>query len=78
MRRLVPYVCVLVALLTASPAAAAKPATSWAQAELKAVVAAGLMAKEVAARPNDPLDRGAKLALRPATLVVQHRAERLE
>src|SRR5439155_15670656 len=43
---------------TWSPAAAAKPATSWAQAELKAVVAAGLMAKETAARPNDALTRG--------------------
>jgi cell wall-associated NlpC family hydrolase len=60
MRRHVLYVCALVALLTVSPAnAAARPATSWAQAELKAVVAAGLMAKEIAARPNDPLTRGA-------------------
>lgn len=59
MRRLVPYACALVALLTMSPAAAAKPATSWAQAELKTVVAAGLMTKQVAARPNDPLTRGA-------------------
>jgi cell wall-associated NlpC family hydrolase len=59
MRRLLPYVCVLVALLAVSPATAAKPATSWAQAELKAVVAAGLMAKEIAARPNDPLTRSA-------------------
>jgi cell wall-associated NlpC family hydrolase len=59
MRRLIPYVCALVALLTMSPAAAAKPATSWAHAELKAVVAAGLMTKEVAARPNDSLTRGA-------------------
>src|SRR5439155_26537953 len=56
-RRLLPYVCVLVALLTTSPAAA-KPASSWAQAELKTVVAAGLMAREAAARPNDPLTRG--------------------
>src|SRR5215217_7077913 len=58
MRRLVPYVCALVALLAMSPAAAAVPATSWAQSELKAVVAAGLMAKNVAAKPNDPLTRG--------------------
>jgi len=57
-RRLLLHVCALVALLTLSPAAAAKPASSWAQAELKAVVAAGLMAKEAAARPNDPLTRG--------------------
>jgi cell wall-associated NlpC family hydrolase len=55
-RRLL-FVCALVALLTASPAAAATPATSWAQAELKAVVAAGLMAREAAARPNNPLTR---------------------
>src|SRR6266511_124004 len=59
MRRFIPYVCALVALLTTSPAAAARPATSWAYAELKAVVAAGLMTKEIAARPNDPLTRGA-------------------
>jgi cell wall-associated NlpC family hydrolase len=57
MRRLVPYVCALAALLAMSPAAAARPATSWAQSELKAVVAAGLMAKDVAAKPNDPLTR---------------------
>ena len=58
MRRLVPYVCALAALFALSPAAAAVPATSWAQSQLKAVVAAGLMAKEVAAKPDDPLTRG--------------------
>ena len=53
------YVCALVSLLTLSPAyAAAKPGTSWAQAELKTVVAAGLMARTAAARPNDPLTKG--------------------
>jgi cell wall-associated NlpC family hydrolase len=57
-RRLLPHVCMLVTLLALSPVAAAKPAPSWAQAELRAVVAAGLMAKEAAARPNDPLTRG--------------------
>lgn len=57
-RRLLLHVTALATLLTLSPAAAAKPATSWAQAELKAVVAAGLMAKGAAARPNDPLTRG--------------------
>jgi cell wall-associated NlpC family hydrolase len=57
MRRRLLYVCVLT-LLAMPPFAAAKSATSWAQAELKAVVAAGLMAKEAAARPNDPLTRG--------------------
>ena len=57
-RRLLPHVCMLVTLLATAPAAAAKPAPSWAQAELRAVVAAGLMAKEAAARPNNPLTRG--------------------
>jgi cell wall-associated NlpC family hydrolase len=56
-RRLLLSVCVLVAL-TVSPSAAAKPASSWAQAELDAVVAAGLMAREAAARPNKPLTKG--------------------
>src|SRR5207302_10671728 len=57
-RRLLPHVCMLVTLLATAPAAAAKPASSWAQAELRAVVAAGLMAKGAAARPNNPLTRG--------------------
>jgi cell wall-associated NlpC family hydrolase len=58
-RRRLAYVCALVMLLTLSPAnAAAKPGTSWAQAELKTVVAAGIMAKAAAARPEDPLTRG--------------------
>lgn len=57
MRRRLLYACALT-LLAMPPFAAAKSATSWAQAELKAVVAAGLMAREAAARPNDPLTRG--------------------
>jgi cell wall-associated NlpC family hydrolase len=57
-RRLLPHACTLITLLALSPAAAAKPASSWAQTELKAVVAAGLMAKEAAARPNGALTRG--------------------
>lgn len=58
-RRHLSYVCALVTLLTLSPAyAATKPGTSWAQAELKTAVAAGLMAKEAAARPNKPLTKG--------------------
>jgi cell wall-associated NlpC family hydrolase len=57
-RRFFPHVCMLVTLFAWSSDAAAKPPTSWAQAELRAVVAAGLMAKEAAARPNDPLTRG--------------------
>ena len=56
MRRRLLYVCALVLLLVPS-SVAAKPTSSWAQAELRAVVAAGLMAKEVAAQPNDPLTR---------------------
>ena len=56
-RRFLPHVCMLVTLLAWSSDAAAKPAASWAQAELRAVVAAGLMAKETAARPNDSLTR---------------------
>ncbi len=57
-RRRLAYVCALVTLLTLSPAtAAAKSGTSWAQAELKTVVAAGIMAKAAAARPDDPLTR---------------------
>ena len=55
-RRLPLYACALT-LLALPPLAAARASTSWAQAELKAVVAAGLMAKEAAARPNDPLTR---------------------
>jgi cell wall-associated NlpC family hydrolase len=57
MRRRLLYACALT-LLALPPFAAARSATSWAQAELRAVVAAGLMAKEAAARPNDPLTRG--------------------
>jgi cell wall-associated NlpC family hydrolase len=48
----------LVTLLAWSSDAAANPATSWAQAELRAVVAAGLRATHAAARPNAPLTRG--------------------
>jgi cell wall-associated NlpC family hydrolase len=57
-RRRLTYVCLLITLLAWTPGAAAKPASSWAQAELKTAVAAGLMAKAAAARPNDPLTRG--------------------
>jgi cell wall-associated NlpC family hydrolase len=70
-RRLLPHVCMLVTLLAwSSSDAAAKPATSWAQAELRAVVAAGLMAKEAAARPNDTLTRGELQALSAGLLHV--------
>jgi cell wall-associated NlpC family hydrolase len=57
--RRLAYVLALVLLPTLSPAyAAAKPGTSWAQAELETVVAAGIMAKAAAARPDNPLTRG--------------------
>ncbi len=57
--RRLAYVWALVMLLPLSPAyAAAKPGTSWAQAELETVVAAGIMAKAAAARPDSPLTRG--------------------
>jgi cell wall-associated NlpC family hydrolase len=52
--------CALVAVLALAPAGAAKTSPSWAQAEIKAVVAAGLMADDPAKfRPDDPLTRGA-------------------
>jgi cell wall-associated NlpC family hydrolase len=52
--------CALVALVAAAPAGAAKSAPSWAQAQIEAVVAAGLMSGDTASfRPNDPLTRGA-------------------
>ena len=51
--------CALVAMLAVAPAGAAKSA-SWAQAEIKTVVAAGLMAPDTASfRPDDPLTRAA-------------------
>src|SRR5919204_5477916 len=56
-RRRLTHVCLLITLLAPTPAAAATPAPSWAQAELKTAVAAGLMAKGAAAHPNDPLTR---------------------
>src|SRR5919109_4556255 len=56
-RRRLTHVWLLVTLLAWAPGAAAKPAPSWAQAQLKTAVAAGLMAKGAAARPNDPLTR---------------------
>ncbi len=56
-RHFLPHVCMLVTLLAWSSDAAAKPTPSWAQAELRAVVAAGLMARETAAHPQAPLTR---------------------
>jgi cell wall-associated NlpC family hydrolase len=51
--------CALVALPAVAPAGAAKTTPSWAQAEINALVAAGLIAGDPAIfRPNDPLTRG--------------------
>src|ERR687887_2030659 len=53
------FLCALVAMLAVAPAGAAK-STSWAQPQIKEVVAAGLMAPDTASfRPDDPLTRGA-------------------
>jgi cell wall-associated NlpC family hydrolase len=62
MRRslLLLLLCTLVALLAAAPGGAAKGSRSWAEAQIKVVVAAGLMGGDVATfRPDDPLTRGA-------------------
>ena len=59
MRRFVLLSAVL-ALLAPAPAEAAKPAHSWAQAEIKLVVSRGLMADSVASfKPNAPLTQTA-------------------
>jgi cell wall-associated NlpC family hydrolase len=51
--------CAFAAMLAVAAPGAAKTSPSWAQAEIKAVVAAGLMADDPASfRPNDPLTRG--------------------
>jgi cell wall-associated NlpC family hydrolase len=50
----------LAAALALAPASAAAQQTSWAQAQIKAVVGAGLMSHDVASfRPDDPLTRSA-------------------
>src|SRR5919198_2731235 len=52
------FLCALVAMLAVAPAGAAT-STSWAQPQIKEVVAAGLMAPNTASfRPDDPLTRG--------------------
>lgn len=58
--RLLAFLACLLAGLSAAPSAApARAKRSWAQAEIKTVVARGLMATSVAAfRPNDPLTQG--------------------
>ena len=60
MRRHVIHLTLLFALLAAAPALAGKPAQrSWAQAEIEAVVARGLMGGDAARfRPDDVLTQG--------------------
>ena len=59
MRRFVLLAAVLT-LLAPAPAEAAKPAHSWAQAEIKLVVSRGLMADSVGTfKPNAPLTQKA-------------------
>jgi len=56
LRLLALFVCLLAGLSAAPSAAPARAKRSWAQAEIRTVVAHGLMASSVAAfRPNDPL-----------------------
>src|SRR6059058_590048 len=60
MRRRLAATCALVASLVLAPASAAAQQTSWAQPQIKAVVGAGLMSRDVASfHPNDPLTRAA-------------------
>jgi cell wall-associated NlpC family hydrolase len=50
--------CLVVALIAAAPAAAAKRTPSWALPQIKAVVGAGVMGPDVPGfRPDDPLTR---------------------
>jgi cell wall-associated NlpC family hydrolase len=58
--RLLAFLACLLAGLSAAPSATpARAKRSWAQAEIRTVVAHGLMASSVAAfRPNDPLTQG--------------------
>jgi cell wall-associated NlpC family hydrolase len=59
MRRRSILTCALAVMLSLAPASAAAQ-TSWAQPQIKLVVAAGLMGPDVATfHPNDPLTRGA-------------------
>jgi cell wall-associated NlpC family hydrolase len=56
LRLLTLFACLLAGLSAAPSAAPARAKRSWAQAEIRLVVAHGLMARSVAAfRPNDPL-----------------------
>src|SRR6266511_484204 len=59
LRLLALLACLLAGLSAAPSAAPARAKRSWAQAEIRTVVARGLMATSVAAfRPNDPLTQG--------------------
>ena len=59
MRRRSVLTCALAAVLALAPTSAAAQ-TSWAQPQIKAVVGAGLMSRDLASfHPDDPLTRGA-------------------
>ncbi len=58
MRRRLAVPCALAALLAFAPVSAAKSPASWAEPQIQAVVAAGLMGTDVATfHPNEPLTR---------------------
>src|SRR5919197_2022149 len=60
MRRRLPLVCAVVVALASAPASSAKRQASWAQPQIKAVVAAGVMGTDVSTfRPDDVLTRRA-------------------
>jgi cell wall-associated NlpC family hydrolase len=60
MRRRSVLISALAATLALAPASAAAQQTSWAQPQIRAVVGAGLMSRDVASfHPDDPLTRGA-------------------
>ena len=60
MRRRLPLVCALVAALATAPVASAQRHVSWAQPQIKAVVAAGVMGTSVDTfRPDNALTRHA-------------------
>ena len=58
MRRRIPLLACGLLALALVQASSGKPAVSWAEPQIKAVVAAGVMGSDVATfRPNDPLTR---------------------
>jgi len=59
LRLLTVVACLIAGLATAAAASPARTSRSWAQSQIKVVVAHGLMARSVGScRPNDPLTQG--------------------